>query len=75
MLMREDEKKEAISIKAEALPADRNDPFIYFKNVIRGNIKMNEFDLSAPAANEMVVKILQAAKESAASGKTVWFGE
>lgn len=73
MLLREDEKKEAVSIKADALPADRNDPFIYFKNVIRGKIKMNEYDLSAPATNEMVVKILQAAKESAASGKTILF--
>ena len=73
MLVREDEKKEAVAIKADPLPTDRNDPFIYFKNVIRGNIKMNEYDLSASATNEMVVKILEAAKKSAASGKTVFF--
>jgi len=75
MLVREDEKKEPIPLKADALPADRNDPFIYFKNVIRGKIKMNDFDLSAPATNEMVVKILAAAKQSAATGKTVFFSK
>lgn len=75
MLVREDERKDPIPLQADALPADRNDPFIYFKNVIRGTIKMNEFDLSAPATNEMVVKILAAAKQSAATGQTVFFSK
>lgn len=73
MLVKEDEKKDPVAIAAAPLPTDRNDPFIYFKNVIRGNIEMNTYDPSAPATNEMVVKILDAAKRSAETGKTIFF--
>jgi scyllo-inositol 2-dehydrogenase (NADP+) len=75
MLIKENDKADVKPITAPALPADRNDPFIYFKNVIRGNIKMQPFDLSSPAANEIVVKILDAARESAKTGKTVVWDE
>jgi predicted dehydrogenase len=75
MLVKENEKSEIQSIVAESLPADRNDPFVYFVNVIRGNIKMNTYDLSAPGNNDIVIKILEAAKESAKSGKTVVWKE
>jgi hypothetical protein len=43
--------------------------------VIRGNIQMDTYDLSAPANNEIVIKILEAARESARSGKTVVWKE
>lgn len=75
MLVKDDEKKEAQSVMAENLPEDRNDPFVYFTNVIRGNIKMSIYDLSAPANNEIVVKILEAAKQAAKTGKTVVWKE
>ncbi len=75
MLVREDAAAAIQSIAAAALPADRNDPFIYFKNVIRGNIAMQQYDLSAPANNEMVVRILEAAKHAAKTGKTVVWNE
>ena len=71
MLVRENDKKEIQSIAAAALPTDRNDPFIYFKNVIRGNIVMQQYDLSSPANNEIVIKILEAAKAAAKTGKMV----
>ena len=71
MLVRENEKKEAQAITAPGLSNDRNDPFIYFANVIRGAIKMKGYDLSAPATNEIVIKILEAAKHAALTGKTV----
>jgi predicted dehydrogenase len=45
----------------------RVDAFSYFANVIRGNIKLQPFDLSALPNNEMVVKILEAAKVSVLS--------
>ena len=57
------------------LSNDRNDPFVYFANVIRGNIKMNKYDLSSPATNEIVVKILDAARQSAKTGKSVIWKE
>ena len=70
MLLREDEKKDPYEVQAEALPADRNDPFVYFKNVVRGKMIVGAYDPSAPATNEIVVKILDAARLSARTGKT-----
>jgi len=75
MMFRENEKSTPVNISAPALPGDRNDPFVYFANVIRGDIKMSDYDLSAPANNEMVIKILDAAKTSAKTGKTVYWGK
>jgi len=71
MLLLETGKKDKVSLKAQPLTAGADDPFIYFANVVRGNIKMAEFDLSAPANNEMVIKILEAAKHAAKNGATV----
>lgn len=75
LTLREGEKKETLPITAAALPASRNDPFVYFKNVIRGDIKMIPSDLSAPENNETVMKILEAAKLSIKSGKTILWSE
>jgi predicted dehydrogenase len=47
------------------------DPFSYFADVINGKIKMRPFDLYALDNNVMVVKILEAARESAKKGKTI----
>ncbi len=74
MVMRENENVDAVELKAPALPADRNDPFVYFANVINGSIKMSAYDLSSPENNEMVMKILDAARTSAKTGKTVMMG-
>lgn len=71
MLVRKNEKSVAESIVAPTLPVDRNDPFIYFANVIRGNIQMKTYDLSAPANNEIMMQILEASKASVRSGKTI----
>ena len=75
MQIKEDEKKEAQTVTATALKNDRNDPFVYFANVIRGNIKMNKYDLSSPETNDIVVKILDAARRSAKTGKTIVWNE
>ncbi len=69
MVVMEGKQKE--TIKASPLEDDRNDPFKYFANVIRGKIKVDTYDLSAPVNNEIVVKILEAAKYSAKTGKVV----
>lgn len=71
MQLKEDEKKETQAITALPLNRDRDDPFSYFVNVIRGNIKMNTYDPSSLVTNEIVVKILDAARESARTGKTI----
>ena len=47
------------------------DPFSYLADVIRGKIKMTDFGLYSLQNNIMVVRILEAAKESAEKGKAI----
>ncbi len=75
MILMRNGKMEKDTIKAAPMPEGSRDPFMYFVNVIRGNIKMNTYDLSAPANNEIVMQILEAAKYSAKNGKTVVWKE
>ena len=49
------------------------DPFAYFFGVIKGKIKMKSYDLYSLENNMLVVKILDAARISAKTGKTVNF--
>jgi predicted dehydrogenase len=49
------------------------DPFSYFADVIKGKIKMTNSDLYSLENNVSVVRILDAARESAKTGKTVLF--
>ena len=75
MQAKENEKAAIQLIAAPNLSADRNDPFAYFTKVIRGEIKMAAYDLSSPENNEMVMQILDAAKASVKSGKTIHWDE
>ncbi|MFA5329686.1 MAG: Gfo/Idh/MocA family oxidoreductase [Prolixibacteraceae bacterium] len=47
------------------------DPFSYFADVIRGKVKMTKYDLYSLSNNVTVVTILDAARESARTGKTI----
>ena len=47
------------------------DPFSYFADVIRKKIQVPEYSLYSLSNNMMVVRILQAARESSKSGKAV----
>jgi predicted dehydrogenase len=49
------------------------DPFAYYAAAIQGRIKMTDYDPYSLKNNVLVVKILSAARESAATGKTVFF--
>jgi len=64
-------KRDAEEMTAPALPADRNDAFSYFANIIRGTITAQPYDLSSLENNIRVVKILAAAKLSAQTGRTI----
>jgi hypothetical protein len=68
-------KNEAKVITASPLSNDRNDPFVYLVNVIRGKIKMNKYDPSSAETNDIVVKILHAARQSSKTGKTIIWNE
>ncbi len=50
------------------------DPFTYFSDVIRGKLTLEPFDLYSLENNVMVVEILEAARRSAETGKTVYLG-
>lgn len=71
MLLMENGKRQKDTVKAAPMPEGSRDPFMYFVNVIRGNIQMEPYDLSAPANNGMVMQILEAAKYAAKTGTTV----
>ncbi len=68
---RKSEKDEMKNIEASSLPVNRNDPFVYFANVINGTIRPQPYDLSSPATNLAVMQILEAAKQSATTGQSV----
>lgn len=56
-----------------ALGAPYNDSFYYLKAVVRNEIEVKPFDLSSLENNLIVVRILEAAIESAKSGEAVPF--
>lgn len=69
-VLKTDERKPN-DIIAPVLTENQNDAFSYLANVVRSKIKPQPYDLSALPNNEMVVKILEAAKVSAQTGKKV----
>ena len=52
-----------------------NDPFSYFAGVVRGTIQVSKTDLSSLENNITVMKILDAARKSAETGKTIYLDE
>lgn len=62
-------KSQALSLSDQPAPLD--DPFSYFKAVIRGEVECKPHDLSALENNMLVVEILDAARESAKTGRAI----
>jgi len=69
ILKRADESPENISIDPREYPY--NDPFSYLAAVVNDDITIQETDLSSLSNNITVMKILDAAKKSAETGKTI----
>jgi predicted dehydrogenase len=67
------ETEHSILITTKDIPV-YDDPFTYFADVLRGKIKIPKKGLYSLENNVMVVKILDAARESAKTGKTVLIG-
>lgn len=61
--------------RLESREAPFDDPFRYFAAVVRGEIDVEERDLSSLANNMTVMRILDAAIESAESGRTIYLNE
>jgi predicted dehydrogenase len=66
--------EKTIEVTSKDVPVYK-DPFSYFADVINGKIKVPEYGLYSIENNVLVIKILEAAKKSAESGKTVKFDE
>lgn len=68
------EKQEKIKT-LQARPYPYDDPFSFLAAVVRGKVTVSPQDLSSLENNMVVVEILEAAKKSAESGKTVYLDE
>lgn len=66
-------QEEKLELGPRAIPFD--DPFSVLKSVVRGKTKLAAFDPYSLENNLIVMEILEAAKESAASGKTVYLSK
>jgi len=69
--LRRDESKPEETLSPGELAAPRQDPFAYLTAVVRGKVAVEPADLSGLANNVTVARILDAARESARTGRTV----
>ncbi|MGI9547467.1 MAG: Gfo/Idh/MocA family protein [Flavobacteriaceae bacterium] len=67
----EKESDEAVTFKAPPLPPGIHDPFALLQKVVKEGYQLSQFDLSGIENNRIVMQILEAARYSATSGKTV----
>jgi predicted dehydrogenase len=65
--------EEKFELEPRKSPFD--DPFTLLMAVVRERVELEPFDLSSLENNLVVMEILQAAKESAASGKTIYLSK
>jgi predicted dehydrogenase len=56
-------------VSAPPMPEGRRDPFEYFAGVVRGKIELKPGDLSSMENNAIVVRILEAARQSVRTGR------
>jgi predicted dehydrogenase len=70
---RANEKEPEAVMTASALPKPYHDPFAYLAAVVRKEIAVQPEDLSSLENNIIVMEILEAAKQSALSGKEIKF--
>lgn len=66
-----DEKSPLESLTLPERPTPYNDPFMLLEAVVHNKIQLSAFDLSSLENNMIVVEILEAAKKSAKTGKTI----
>jgi predicted dehydrogenase len=64
-------QQKEVSETVPSRPKPFNDPFDYLAAVVRGEIKLNTWDLSSLENNMIVVEILEAARQSAKEGKRI----
>ena len=73
MVVLENEKEGSFPMIATPIQKGIHDPFAFMTKVIKESYPLEEFGLSAPENNKIVMQILEAAKHSAKSGeRVVW---
>lgn len=65
------EKSPEETLKIDPRPAPFTDPFSVLADVVQGKLKLDTYDMYGLPVNVTVVEILEAAKKSAQSGKTI----
>jgi predicted dehydrogenase len=75
MLFMETEKDGIHPLKANPLPKGMNDPFAYLIKVVKENYVIEPFAPSSLENNRVVMQILEAAKNSAKTGRVVVWNE
>jgi predicted dehydrogenase len=75
MVLMENEKDGAGSLKAKPLSKGIHDPFAFFTKVIKDNYIIEPFSPSSLENNKIVIQILDAAKYAAKTGRTVVWDE
>ena len=68
-------QEEAVAFKAPPLTKGLHDPFALLQKVVKEDYQLSTYDLSALENNRIVMQILEAAKFSANTGKTVVWKE
>lgn len=71
MLVMENEEDGYRSLKANPLPKGIHDPFSFYAKVIKENYLVEPFSPSSMENNKVVIQILEAAKQSAKTGRAV----
>lgn len=66
------EKAPEETLKLDPRPAPYTDPFSVLADVVQGRLKLEQNDLYGLPVNVTVVEILETAKESAKTGKTIF---
>jgi predicted dehydrogenase len=61
--------------KVDARPAPYDNPFAFFAGVVRGTIKIDDYDLSSLRVNMIAMEILDAATKSAKQGKRIYLSK
>jgi predicted dehydrogenase len=69
--LRRNEEAPEESPSPPALPSPRHEPFAHLAAVVRGEVAVGPADLSSLPNNVIVARILDAARESARTGRTV----
>ena len=75
LIVMENESGGANSLKAKPLEKGINDPFAFFRSVIKDDLKIEPFSPSSLENNKIVVQILDAAKAAEKTGQTINWGK